>query len=121
MTTPSVPPPVAPRAHNSVDIVVTAVLSALLTAGSLLAGYVTLFAFAMSTDGCFDRCREEYVGRAFGAAWGGIGLAFLVTLAGVVWAGIKRKPMFLWPLVGIGIVVAGFTVAFDFIDTAMGN
>ena len=121
MTTPSAPLPAAARAHSTADIVATALLSTALAMGSLFAGYVSLFAFGMSTDGCFERCREEYVGDAYAAAWGGIGLALLVTLIGVVWAGTKRKPMFIWPLLGIGIVVAGFVVAFGFIDLAMGN
>ena len=117
----STPVPAAHRGARVADIIVTVVLSAVLVVGSLSAAYTSIFGFAMATDSCFERCREEYVGDAFVASWGSVVVALLVTPIAVVVSAIKRKPMFVWPLLGIGIVVAGFAAAFHYVDLAQGN
>ncbi len=107
--------------RHTADLVASAVLSTLLLLGGFALGYITLFFFAMSTDGCHERCREEFVGAAFTAQWLSVGLAVLVNAGGVIYAAVKERPMVTWPLIGMGVLTVGTIIAFQFIDKAMGN
>ena len=109
--------------RHTADLVASAVLSTLLLLGGFALGYITLFFFAMSTDGCYEgsRCREEFVGRAITAQWLGIGLAVLVNAGGVIYAAVTKRLMVIWPLLGMAVLALGTTIAFQFIDKAMGN
>ena len=118
MTSPAEP---SGKRRHTADLIGTAVLSALLLLSGLLIGYTTMFWFAMSTDGCHERCREEFVGAAFTAQWLSVGLAVLVNAGGVIYAAVKERPMVTWPLIGMGVLTVGTIIAFQFIDKAMGN
>ncbi|MFT4199968.1 hypothetical protein [Gordonia sp. (in: high G+C Gram-positive bacteria)] len=106
------PPVPAPRrpmgAARIADLVATVVLSLIGLTAALLAAYLTLF-FAMATDGCSaTNCRTDLVGWAYLVSWGGAGLGVAVILAGVIASAVRRRVMFLWPLLGTALTVGGF-------------
>ena len=89
------------------------VLTPLFGIGLLLAcaaGFVYSGFAAMATDGCGgtpERCDYGLINTAYVVAWGGIAAALLVAVVGIVIAAVRRGTMFIWPLVGGVIFVAG--------------
>lgn len=67
-------------------------------AGALL---FSLYA-GMGTDGCSATrpCDFGLINAAYRVAWGGAGIAVLITAVGIVVAAIRRRLMVLWPAVG---------------------
>ncbi len=118
------PGPPAPRPADTgrvVDIILTVLFLGVLLAGSAFIGYVTLFVYAMATDGCHGQCREEYLTPAFLVQWGGIALGVVVAIGGVILGAVKRWLMLVWPLVGIGLVLAATATAFALVNYAVGR
>lgn len=103
------PGPPVKKPFSTVDLVLTPLLAGGLLFGSVVGFFFSLFA-AMATDVCGgtpDRCDDGLIGGAYAVAWGGIGLAVLITVVGISIAAIKRKTMFIWPIVGLVVFVVG--------------
>jgi hypothetical protein len=67
----------------------------------------------MATDGCGgtrDKCNDGLIGTAYVVAWGGIDLAIMVTITGIVLVAMKRWPMWIWPVAGLVIFVVGMVI-----------
>jgi hypothetical protein len=115
------PPPKKP--FSTVDLVLTPLLSGLLLFGSFVGFSFSLFA-GMATDACGgtpDRCNDGLIGGAYVVAWGGIGLAVTVTITGISFAAVKRKPMFIWPIVGLVVLVAGMVAGGFMLNAGTGG
>jgi hypothetical protein len=123
---PHYPNPHAPQARkplSTTDLVLTPLLSGLLLLGALIGFFFSLFA-GMATDGCGgmpDRCDNGLIGAAYAIAWGGIGLAVIVTVTGVAVAAVKRRLMFIWPVVGLVIFVAGMLTGGFMLNAGVGG
>jgi hypothetical protein len=107
----SAPPPFpghwAPIRHRSTaDIVVTSVLGALLLTACLVAFWLSLL-FAMATDSC-NPCNMGYGNWAYPVAWGGIAVSVLLASVGVTLAAVRQSIMWVWPALGLVIVVGSF-------------
>jgi hypothetical protein len=116
------PLPPRKKPFSTVDLVLTPLLSGLLLLGSFVGFYFSLFA-VMATDGCGgtpDRCNDGLIGAAYAVAWGGIGLAVIVTIIGISIAAVKRRPMFIWPIVGLAVFVAGMVIAGFMLNAGVG-
>lgn len=108
-----------PQAHRSpVDRVASIVLTVL----ALLAGLVSLFFspfFVMSTDACgHDDCREDLVTWAYAVTWGGLALAALVGVLGMIVAARRRTTMWVWPAAALVVVVATFVIGAQLASSA---
>ncbi len=91
--------------------------------GALIGFYFSLFA-GMATDVCGgtpDRCSNGLIGAAYAVAWGGIALAMLVALVGVTIAAVKRKPMFIWPIVGLVVFLCGMVAGGFMLNAGVGG
>jgi hypothetical protein len=80
---------------------------------SVLAGVFALgavsfsFFFVMATDSCGARhCEYDALGAAYLVTWGGIGLAILVGVVGIIVAAIRTLTMWFWPAGSLLIIVA---------------
>jgi len=114
-------PPKKP--FSTVDLVLTPLLSGLLLFACIVGFYFSLFA-GMATDGCGgtpDKCNDGLIGTAYVVAWGGIGLAVVVTIIGVVLAAIKRLPMWIWPVSGLVIFVVGMVIGGFVLNAGVGG
>lgn len=90
------------------------VASIVLTVLAVLAGLVSLFFspfFVMATDACgHDNCRDSLVTWAYVVTWGGLVLAALVGLGGMVHAARRKTRMWVWPASALVLVIATFVV-----------
>jgi hypothetical protein len=117
------PGPVPKKPFSTVDLVLTPLLSGALLFGSLVGFYFSLFA-GMATDVCGgtpDRCDDGLIAGAYAVAWGGIGLAVVVAVVGISIAAIRRKPMFIWPIVGLVLFVIGMVAGGLMLNTGTGG
>lgn len=111
---PWAPPARRPRLATW-DVICTAILSAVLLMVAAGAAWLSLF-FAFAADKCpSDGCQPvPYRVDAFiyPVTWGGIGLALLIGAVGPFLSAWRRWRMFFWPLIAIGIVIAGLMAGF---------
>jgi hypothetical protein len=113
---PGYPPP---RRHSGIDIALTVILSVL--AGALALGAVAFsFFFVMATDSCgARRCDYDALGAAYLVTWGGIGLAILVGVVGIIVAAIRKLTMWFWPAGSLLIIVASTGAGLSLANSVM--
>lgn len=111
----------ASPARPAWDLVTSAVLALMLLAGCGLGWLYSLFA-GMATDACSgtERCSFDLIDRAYRVAWGGIGVALAVTLAGMIIAWWRRRITFIWPLLGWVIFVSTYVVGGFLLNAGVG-
>ena len=112
-------PPPAPHAHRSpVDRVATIVLTVL----AVLTGMVSLFFspfFVMSTDACgHNNCRDWLVTWAYAVTWGGLAVAALIGVVGMIVAARRGTTMWIWPAWALALVVVTFVIGAQLASSA---
>ena len=108
MTPPRAPRPPRP-VSDRVATVFTAALALLAGAGSVL---ISPF-FVMTTDACGpDNCNFTWLTWAYVVTWGGVALAAVVAVVGMVRAARQGTVMWIWPVVAVALVALTFGVGF---------
>jgi uncharacterized BrkB/YihY/UPF0761 family membrane protein len=107
-----------PSRRSTADRVASVVLTALAmlaTAGSL---FFSPF-FVMATDSCgHDDCRDSLVTWAYAVTWGGVGVAAVVAVAGMIVAARRRTAMWVWPALALMLVLVTFVVGAQLASSA---
>jgi hypothetical protein len=116
------PIPQLPRPHgrSPVDRVVTVLLCAL-AALAALGSVLASFFFVMATDSCgTDNCDFSKITWAYVVTWGGIGLAVVIAVVGVIAAARRRTVMWVWPALAFFVVIValagGAALAVDVVN-----
>jgi len=95
-----------PHKRSPVDRVVSVVLcvlAVLAAVGSVLSS----FFFVMATDSCgTDDCDFSRITWAYAVTWGGVGLALLIALIGLIVAARRGTVMWVWPALALVVVIA---------------
>ncbi len=103
--------PEATTFHRSA---VDRVASVALTALALFAALVSLFFspfFVMTTDACGPgECDDSVVAWAYAVTWGGVILAAVVAVAGMIYAARHATAMWVWPMLATVLVVVTFVI-----------
>lgn len=100
------------------DIILTVVLALGLMLLSLFA-LLMVFLSPMATDRCYPDCGRG-VDVAWAAMWMALPVGVIVAIGGVVLAAVKRRVMFIWPLIG-GVIIGVTTwIGVEFIENAAG-
>lgn len=109
--------------RRTTDIVATAILGAVQIVVTMFALLWSLL-FPMAADVCSssnDDCVDDVLGALiYPVTWGGIVLGAATAVLGVTFAVIRRRLMFVWPLLGIALVI-GATAAGLFLTDAAVN
>jgi hypothetical protein len=93
-------------ASDRVATVFGALLAILAGAGSVMLS--PFFVMACGADNCnLDRLTWAYV-----VTWGGVALAAVVAVAGVVRAARRGTAMWIWPVVAVALVALTFGIGF---------
>jgi hypothetical protein len=113
--------PFAPavRKRSTADIVATVLLCVLQLVASVLAGFAALLpSMWLMLPICGDNCGSAEVTHFVDKTVDGVVvivcgvvLAFLLTAVGMVVAGVRRKLMWIWPALGVAMIVVFFLVA----------
>ncbi|MGI9126008.1 MAG: hypothetical protein ACR2JM_14815 [Mycobacterium sp.] len=111
--------PEAPRPHRSPADRMASIVASVL---AVLAGMASLFFspfFVMATDSCgHENCRDSLVTWAYVVTWGGIALAAIVGVVGVVTAARRGSLMWVWPALALLLVVVTFAIGAQLASSA---
>ncbi len=104
------PEPPAPRPAS--DRLITMVMGALAVLAAVGSLGLSPF-FVMATDACGpDNCDESKLTWAFVVTWGGVALAAVVAVVGLVRAARRGTAMWMWPTVALVLVFVTFAWGF---------
>lgn len=102
---PAHPPP--RRRRSALDVVATTTLIVV-----LLLAAVASFAFSgyfeMATDMCGRDCGQPWVSLAYLVTWGGLVVALVMAVLGIVVAARRATPMWIWPALAVLLVFGSF-------------
>ncbi len=94
---------------DRVATVFTSLLAILAGAGSVM---LSPF-FVMTTDACgADNCNLSRLTWAYVVTWGGVALAAVIAVAGMVRAARRGTVMWIWPVVATAVVAFTFGIGF---------
>jgi cytochrome bd-type quinol oxidase subunit 2 len=107
-----------PATRSTADRVASVVLAALAVLAAVVSLIVSPF-FVMSTDACgHDDCRDSLVVWADAVTWGGVAVAAVVGVAGMIAAARRRTVMWVWPALALLVVVTTFVIGAELASSA---
>ena len=107
-----------PRRHSVVDITLTTILAVL--AGLAALGSVGFsFFFVMATDSCNERCSYGTLNAAYAVTWGGVGVAVLAGVSGVIVAAVRGWLMWIWPALALVLTLVALGIGVHLAETVM--
>lgn len=81
--------------------------------------YATIF-FAFAADSCSYGGKScDYVGSGMGASWGGAGLGVLVGAVMLPIAAWRRRPLWIWGVVPLILVIGGFLIGYRIVSAGI--
>jgi hypothetical protein len=102
----------APQSHqrSRTDTVATIILFVVAAiAGALSVAYS--FVFAMATDACSGHtCDTSALDWAYLVTWGGIGVAAIVAIGGVIVAAARNRVMWVWPTAALVLIIVSVVI-----------
>ncbi|MGN5237697.1 MULTISPECIES: hypothetical protein [unclassified Rhodococcus (in: high G+C Gram-positive bacteria)] len=105
-------------APATIDTAVTVLFVIVTIVFAAVAFFVSLL-FPMGMDSCGpDGCQEGYLTAAFAVTWGGIAVACIGTVAGIVLAARRRTRMWVWPLLGATTITVVLMVGLSLAERA---
>lgn len=107
-----------PRRHSVVDITLTSILSVL----AVLAATATVgfsFFFVMATDSCNEHCTFGALNAAYAVTWGGVGVAVLIGVSGVIVAAVRGRLMWIWPALALLLILVALGIGVHLADTVV--
>jgi hypothetical protein len=107
-----------PRRHSVVDITLTSILSVL----AVLAAVATVgfsFFFVMAADSCNEHCDAGALNAAYAVTWGGVAVAALIGLSGVVVAALRCWLMWIWPALALLLILVALGLGVHLADAVM--
>ncbi|MBU3705767.1 MAG: hypothetical protein FGM50_03675 [Mycobacterium sp.] len=103
-----VDPNLSSRRRAPLDRAAAVTLSVVATLAGLGSVAFSLF-FVMATDSCGpDNCSGSRLVLSYVVTWGGVAMAGVVAIAGMVAAARRGMPLWVWPLLALVLVAATF-------------
>jgi hypothetical protein len=112
------PPVPAPKRRSPVDITITSVVFAIAVLAALGSLWLSLL-FAMATDSCEAQCNFGVLGAAYLVTWGGVSIAAIVAIVGTFVAVVRGKILWIWPTLGLALIVVSFVVGVTLADSVI--
>jgi hypothetical protein len=106
----------APQRRSTADVVATVVTFTLAALAASLS-LVFSFFFGMVTDGCGNDCNTAPLDWVYPVTWGGIAIAAVVAVGGVVIAARRGRVMWVWPTLALVLMVVTFVIGGELVDS----
>lgn len=91
--------------RSSADTIATVILFVLAAIAGTLSVSFSFF-FAMATDSCApNTCDTSALDWAYVVTWGGVGIAAVLAVGGVIVAASRRRVMWVWPAAALVLIV----------------
>ncbi|MCV7408259.1 hypothetical protein AWC05_04375 [Mycobacterium florentinum] len=96
------------RQRSTTDSIATVAMFVLAAIAGALSITFSFF-FVMATDSCAGKnCDTSALDWAYAVTWGGVGIAAVVAVGGIIVAAARKRVMWVWPTIALVlIVVAG--------------
>ncbi|MEZ0351054.1 hypothetical protein [Mycobacterium sp. pR1184] len=98
------------KQRSTADTIAT--ITMLVLAG--IAGALTImfsFFFAMATDACAgNRCDTSALDWAYVVTWGGVGVAAVIAIGGVITAAARKRVMWVWPTTALILIIVAVVI-----------
>jgi hypothetical protein len=107
-----------PRRHSVVDITLTSILSALAALAAMAAVGFSFF-FVMAADSCNEHCDAGALNGAYAVTWGGVTVAVLVGVSGVIVTAVRGWLMWIWPALALLLILVALAVGVHLADAVM--
>jgi hypothetical protein len=98
------------KQRSKADTVATVAMFVLAAiAGVLSVSYS--FIFVMATDSCTGQnCDTSALDWAYAVTWGGVGIAAIVAVVGIIVAAKRKRIMWVWPTIALGLIIVGVVI-----------
>lgn len=107
-----------PAHRSAADRLATVVLAVLAVLAALVSLFISPF-FVMATDSCgHTDCRDSLITWAYAVTWGGVALAAVVALGGMISAARRHTRMWVWPGLALLLVVVTFVIGAQLASSA---
>src|ERR1700756_3515823 len=106
------------RRHSAADITLTSILSVV----AALAAFGTVgfsFFFVMAADSCNEHCAYDALNAAYIVTWGGVGVAVLLGVVGVIVAAVRGWLMWIWPALALLLILVALGIGVHLADAVM--
>ena len=107
-----------PRRHSVVDVTITSILSVVAALAALATLAFSMF-FAMATDSCGEQCNYSTLNNAYLVTWGGVAVAVLLGVSGVLVAAVRGRLMWIWPTLALVLIAASAFAGAMFANAVM--
>jgi hypothetical protein len=95
--------------HSLIDIVITAVVSALAAVAAGLGGLGFPLLFAMG----MGECETDFSSTPVFVVWGGVAIAVIIAGSGTIIAALRGWVMWIWPTLALGLIVAATVIGWQ--------
>ncbi|WAC90381.1 hypothetical protein [Mycobacterium sp. Aquia_213] len=79
-----------------------------------IAGVVSVsfsFFFVMATDSCTGKnCDTSALDWAYAVTWGGVGIAAIVAVGGIIVAAARKRVMWVWPTIALVLIIVAVVI-----------
>src|ERR1700723_4776925 len=107
-----------PRPPSVLDITLPSILS--VRAGlPAMATVGFSFFFVMAADSCNEHCDAGALNAAYAVTWGGVGVAVLIGVSGVIVAAVRGRLMWIWPALALLLILVALGGGVHLADTVM--
>ncbi len=91
---------------DTIAAVIMFVLAAI--AGALSVSFS--FFFVMATDSCSDNCDTSGLDWAYAVRWGGVGVAAIIAVGGIIIAASRKRVMWVWPTIALVLITVAVVI-----------
>ncbi len=100
---------------DTIATVIMFVLAAI--AGALSVSFS--FFFVMATDSCSDNCDTSGLGWAYAVTWGGVGVAAIIAVGGIIIAAARKRVMWVWPTIALVLIIVAVVIGALFANSVV--
>jgi hypothetical protein len=86
------------------DTIATVIMFALAAIAGALSVSFSFF-FVMATDSCSHNCDTSGLDWAYAVTWGGVGVAAIIAVGGIIIAAARKRVMWVWPGVALMLII----------------
>ncbi|WAJ46536.1 hypothetical protein OK015_08790 [Mycobacterium sp. Aquia_216] len=96
--------------RSKADTVATIILFVLAAIAGVLSVSYSFF-FVMATDSCTGKnCDTSALDWAYAVTWGGVGIAAIVAVGGIIIAAARKRIMWVWPTIALLLIIVAVAI-----------
>ncbi|GBG36682.1 hypothetical protein [Mycobacterium montefiorense] len=116
---PHVPQPPQHKQRSTGDTIATVIMFVLAAIAGVLSISFSFF-FVMATDPCSNNnCDTSALDWAYAVTWGGVGVAALIAVGGIIIAASRKRLMWVWPTIALVLILVAVMIGAQLADSVV--